>query len=195
MKKIGISRPLHRKPKQRSIPVDLIVCEGETEIDYLRELAKWKRVSIDIKKSKGTDPMSVVTTAKKCSKDYDKIFCMFDKDYHAEIFFQAIEMCLKLGFIPVISNPCIEVWFLKHFLFRQAALGGPKETLNALRKHLPKYEKDGVITFYETYPLIDTACRNAKNLNSRKQDQFHQDPYTNVDRIILRLDEIQVLKS
>jgi len=190
-----IPSQLQRKSKQRHIPIDLIVCEGETEVDYLGELAKILRIHVDIKKSKGSDPLSIVKTAKKNSKDYDKIYCMFDKDNHDANFTKSIELCLQLRFIPIISNPCIELWFLKHFILRQSALGGAEATLKALLKHLPEYEKDGVLTFYETYPRLDVACKNASKLHSRTRDQFHKDPYTNVDQLVFRLHEIQKIKS
>ncbi len=189
------SHQLQRKPKQRSIPIDLIVCEGETEIDYLGEIAKWKRIHVDIKKSKGSDPLSIVKTAKKYSRDYDRTYCVFDKDSHDKNFFDAIEFCRESGFYPIISNPCIELWFLKHYHFRSSALGGPKETVKALRQYFPKYEKDGVIAFYETYHLIETACKNARRLESRVQDHSHIDPYTNVDQLAVRFDEILAIKS
>lgn len=190
-----IPRQLQRKPKQRHIPVDLIVCEGETEVEYLGALAKLLRIHVDIKKSKGSDPLSIVNTAKKTAKGYDQVYCVFDKDNHDANFTEAIHLCKRLGFIPIISNPCLELWFLKHYIFRQAALGGPEQTVKALLKHLPEYEKDGVITFYETYPYLDTACRNVRRLQSRKKDQFYQDPYTNVDQLVLRLHEIQEIKA
>ena len=188
-----IPKHLQRKPKRRHIPIDLIVCEGETEVDYLRELAKHNRINVDIKKSKGSDPLSIVKTAKKGSKNYDKIYCVFDKDNHNDNFTNAIEFCKNLRFIPIISNPCIELWFLKHFIQRQSALGGAEEALKALLKHIPSYDKDGVLTFYETYHLLDIACKNARKLLSRQQDQYHRDPYTNVDQLVLRFDELQKL--
>lgn len=139
--------------------------------------------------------MSIVKTAKKYSQDHDNVYCFFDKDHQNENFEKAIQFCAKYGFIPIISNPCIELWFLKHYVVRQSALGGPKQTLKALLKHFPSYDKDGVIAFYETYPNLKKACIRASKLDSRKDNHYHRDPFTNVDILVSRFYELDELKT
>lgn len=79
-----ISIRSYRKPDTLYSPLDLVVCEGETEVDYLCELARSWRIHVHICKGDGTDPKSIVSTAKRKSKGdgvkYDKIFCVFDRD-------------------------------------------------------------------------------------------------------------------
>ncbi|HEY4832917.1 MAG TPA: RloB domain-containing protein [Waddliaceae bacterium] len=70
-----------RKPNALYSPLDLVVCEGETEVDYLSELARYLRIHVHMCKGDGTDPKSIVNTAKRKSKEdgvkYDKIFINF----------------------------------------------------------------------------------------------------------------------
>ena len=46
----------YRKPDNRYSPLDLVACEGETEVDYFSELARNLRVHVHICKGDGTDP-------------------------------------------------------------------------------------------------------------------------------------------
>jgi len=50
-------------------PFDLVVCEGETEMDYFSELARSLCVHVHICKGDGTDPKSIVNTAKRKAKE------------------------------------------------------------------------------------------------------------------------------
>ena len=50
----------YRKPDNRYSPLDLVICEGETEVDYFSELARSLRVHVHICKGDGTDPKSIV---------------------------------------------------------------------------------------------------------------------------------------
>ena len=72
-------KTLYRKSRSLYIPIDLVVCEGETEVDYLKEYAKHLRVRVEIIKSKGSDPENVVKTAEKVSKsdEFEKVICVF----------------------------------------------------------------------------------------------------------------------
>nr|VFK77957.1 MAG: RloB-like protein [Candidatus Kentron sp. SD] len=73
----------------------LIVCEGEkTEPNYFKELRKEYRLSvvnIHVISADGSDPVSVVRTARRRQQErrkqrkmpYDRIWCVFDRDEHA----------------------------------------------------------------------------------------------------------------
>jgi hypothetical protein len=102
-----ISKRSFRKPDARYAPIDLVVCEGETEVDYLCELARSLHIHVHICKGDGTDPKSIVNTAKRKSKEdgvkYDKIFCVFDRDNDLSSFLEAIELCKSRKFIPITN--------------------------------------------------------------------------------------------
>jgi RloB-like protein len=158
-----ISRRSYNKPDSFYSPIDLVVCEGETEVDYFCELARDLRIHAHICKGDGTDPKSIVNTAKRKSKEdgirYDKIFFVFDRDNDLSAFLEAIELCNSKNFIPIVSNPCFELWPFLHFQLRDSGFGSPRQMLKALKK-LPdfvEYDKDGVQIFTCTHHLIETA--------------------------------------
>lgn len=69
-----ISLRSYRKPDNLYSPIDLIICEVETEVDYLCELARSLRIHTHICKGNGADPKSIVNTAKRKSKENSILF-------------------------------------------------------------------------------------------------------------------------
>ncbi|EOI5106874.1 TPA: RloB domain-containing protein, partial [Campylobacter jejuni] len=78
-----------RKTRKNEYEAILIVCEGEkTEINYLKQLKNFFRlnnITIDIIPSENSSPLQVVKFAKKKNDlfDYNEVYCVFDKDTHA----------------------------------------------------------------------------------------------------------------
>lgn len=182
----------YRKPDNRYSPLDLVVCEGETEVDYFCELARSLRVHVHICKGDGTDPKTIVNTAKRKAREdgvkYDQIFCVFDRDNNLSGFLEAIQMCKSKGFIPIVSNPCFEVWPYLHFQIRGSGFGSPQQVLKTFKKlsEFENYEKDGVQIFNTTFSLIAIACKRASDLVSKQHDDPREDPFTNVHVLIER---------
>jgi hypothetical protein len=192
-----ISLRSFRKPNSLYTPLDLVVCEGETEVDYLSEFARSLRIHVHIHKADGTDPKSIVDTARRKSKEdgirYDTIFCVFDRDNDPSAFLEAISLCMTRKFVAIVSNPCFEIWPYLHFQFRDSGFGGPKQTLQALKK-LPgfsDYDKDGVHIFHTTHPRIDIACKNASLLVSKQFDDPKRDPFTRMHLLIDRFNKLK----
>jgi hypothetical protein len=193
-----ISIRSYRRPDNLYSPLDLVVCEGETEVDYLCELARSLRIHVHICKGDGTDPKSIVNTAKRKLKEdgvkYDKVFCVFDRDNDLSSFLEAIELCKSRKFIAIVSNPCFELWPYLHFQVRESGFGGPQQMLKALKKlpGLEGYDKDGVQIFNATIHFIDMACKRASSLVSKQHDDPKEDPFTNLHILIKRF---QILKK
>lgn len=105
----------------------LIVCEGETEKEYLSALADQLAVMprVSIRKTAACAPMSLLEEAYKefmWSNATDKLFpfteiwCVFDRDHHPS-YDTTFEVAKTLR-IPVHlcwTNPCIEFWFWLHY--------------------------------------------------------------------------------
>lgn len=182
----------YRKPDNRYSPLDLVVCEGETEVDYFCELARSLRVHVHICKGDGTDPKSIVNTAKRKAKEdgvkYDQIFCVFDRDNNLSVFLEAIHLCKARRFVPIVSNPCFELWPYLHFKMRESGFGGPQQILKVLKKlpEFEKYDKDGVQIFNTTFSLIETACKRASELVSKQYEDPKEDPFTNIHLLVER---------
>lgn len=112
----------------------LIVCEGtQTEPNYFEEAIKsinqniedGYRLKVKIV-GKGMNTTSLVGSVEDLINEideyktsiipYGKIFVAFDKDsFDDKKFNEAVDMCIKNGYIPLWSNQAIEFWFLLHF--------------------------------------------------------------------------------
>lgn len=187
-----ISTRSFRKPDTRYSPLDLVVCEGETEVDYLSEVARHLRIHVHICKGDGTDPKSIVNTAKRKTKEdgvrYDNVYCVFDRDNDLTAFLAAIELCKQKKYIHIVSNPCFELWPFLHYHVRESGFGSPVEMQKALKRcpGFSKYDKDGVQIFTSTFERIDIACKNARMLASNQQYNPRKDPYTNIQVLLAR---------
>lgn len=187
-----ISIRSYRKPNILYSPLDLVVCEGETEVDYLCELARSLRIHVHICRGDGTDPKSIVNTAKRKLKEdgvkYDRIHCVFDRDNDLPAFLEAIELCKSRKFVPVVSNPCFELWPYLHFQMRDTGFGTAEVVKKSLKKWpgFAEYDKDGVQIFNSTFHIIEVACRNAALLLSKQQGNPKEDPFTSMHLLIER---------
>jgi len=112
-------------PKKRL----LLVCEGEaSEPDYLQGFQRIHReamVEVHVAEQHG-DPKYLVEKAKELAREarrkaktdpleaYDEVWVVCDVDDHARLP-DARQMARDNGIRMVVSNPCIELWFLLHF--------------------------------------------------------------------------------
>lgn len=171
-------RPPMKKPRLRI----LVVTEGEkTETLYISLLVKELRatnVVVDICGEEcGSDPQTVVQYARKRfieDKAYDICFCVMDRDNHPLVRFNnALELAAKSNssgrsFSAIVSDPCIEYWFLLHFKYCRAPFTnkGPKSraacALDSLIAELPIYAKNSVAAFEALLERTEEAISNAK---------------------------------
>lgn len=98
-------------------PSILIVCEGRnTEPSYFNQF----RLSSATVKSvgEGYNTKSLVNRAIKLSKEknYDQVWCVFDKDdFDENDFNTAIQLAQQNGFEIAYSNQAFEYWLIIHF--------------------------------------------------------------------------------
>lgn len=97
-------------------PTILIVCEGEnTEPSYFR---KFKLSTATIKAiGEGYNTVSLVNRAIQLAneKDYDQVWCVFDKDdFSVEDFNNAIFIAESHNFGVAYSNQAFEYWIILH---------------------------------------------------------------------------------
>lgn len=179
----------------------LIVCEGDTECLYFEEIRKKYRLqtaNIKVTNSDlGTNPRQVVEFALDLfqkSKDYDKIFTVFDRDDHLK-YHEALDLVYSrngklknsektnVPIIPIVSIPCFELWFLLHFeeinqLFHR------NDILKRLKKHLPKYNKTQGDHYKSTVNHIDEAISRSKRMCKDQTPKNDEQAYTNVYEVI-----------
>lgn len=198
-----MSRDRQRNRKNRiSKRAILVSYEGKnkTEDIYL-ENYNGRDKNYVIRKVPGndTDPISLVehTIAKVREESFDltgddRAFCMFDTDVKLKKNLQireAIRLAIKNNIIPIVSAPCVEVWFLLHYRYSTAQYSSNDEVIDELKKLCAGYNKS-----YDIYPLIynntNKAIINAKMLekfqleNGRKLQTVETNPYTEVYKII-----------
>jgi RloB-like protein len=109
-----LTRPVAELNERPSI---LIFCEGKnTEPSYFNQF----RLSFATLKSNGEghNTISLVQRAKQISneKNYDQIWCVFDKDdFNDNDFNRAIMMAEAENFGAAYSNQAFEYWLILHF--------------------------------------------------------------------------------
>ncbi len=147
---------------KKSLERILIVTEGEeTEplyFNYLIDYLKLSTADIKVTGDGHSCPYHVVSDAVKLyekslsnKKEYDKVFCVIDKDSHHR-YNDALEYIETLSsniFYVINSIPCFELWLLLHYeytikSFSKTVKRSICESLikDDLKKYLPNYEKD-----------------------------------------------------
>ena len=189
---------------RKSKRVILVAYEGsnKTEKNYFSNFAnREKEFVIKIVPGNETDPVNLMKQTIQKSKELtldlsndDKAYCIFDADTKIEKNIQiinAINLAKKYNIIPIVSTPCIELWFLLHYEYTTSSIDS-NEVIKRLRKYYPKYEKNCNI-----YPVIknkiDIAINNSFKLeeyhlkNNRKLGLVETNPYTEVYKIVKEL--------
>lgn len=124
----------------------------------------------------------------------DKAYCVFDTDTKPEKNIQ-IESAIKLAkdndIIPIVSAPCVELWFLLHYEYTTAVINS-NDVIERLKKHYPKYEKNCNI-YSEIKDRVDIAIKNSKKLekyqkqNNKKLQTVDANPYTEMYKLVEEL--------
>lgn len=192
------------KYNRKSKRVVLVAYEGEnkTEKNYLSNFSGRDKDYI-IKPVPGneTDPINLVRQTIQKVKDLsldlsedDKAYCVFDTDTKPEKNIQ-IESAIKLAkdndIIPIVSAPCVELWFLLHYEYTTAVINS-NDVIERLKKHYPKYEKNCNI-YSEIKDRVDIAIKNSKKLekyqkqNNKKLQTVDTNPYTEMYKLVEEL--------
>lgn len=160
-------------------PNFFVFCEGKTEVTYVKFLSSVYRVPIQIIPRKSESNISK-RYIDNCKRDYvttdkDKTFLMFDLDV-ANVLGHLQEI---KDTILLVSNPCIELWFLLHFEECKSEIP-TNDCVERLKSHSGRYTK-GKLTEHERQVLassIGEATTRAKKLH-----EYHN-PSTTVYRLI-----------
>ena len=131
-----------RKSRGKKInPTFWVFCEGETEESYINFLKSLYRISsIQIhSKVKGNAITSKYISAYKQDKpthEKDINYLVYDLDVVGmQAKLEQIKDCILL-----VSNPCVELWFLLHYKNQKSAVDS-KYCYNQLNKRNKKYAK------------------------------------------------------
>ncbi len=194
----------HRRKKARRSPYDmvLIVCEGEkTEPNYFRALVddlQLNTANIVIARNiGGSSPRTLVDVAIRLyrkEKEYDRIYCVFDKDRH-ENYQNGLDKIrnTRLGKGHSIhaapSVPCFEFWLLLHFIYttKQFDIGPGSicaHVISDLKDYIPGYAKGDIDIYQVTKDKIDTAIAHSKRVEHHCESAGTDMPSTKVHELV-----------
>ena len=126
--------------------------------------------------------------------DYDHYWLIFDCDDNSQEELQRVVARAKKAKINwCLSNPCFELWYLLHFLYRESPMTAFDLKKHLLKEWIPGYNE----TMEGIYDLLkdrmDNAIRNAARLlPPEKREEWmnrlrQSNPSTNVDNLIRKL--------
>jgi hypothetical protein len=178
--------------------IELIVCEGSsTEPTYFKALRSKLRLSavrIEVISPSESEPIKIVEQAIAKKKEYDKVWCVVDVEIppHRTLD-EAWEKATETGGLELIlTNPCIEYWFLLHFKKHTAPLDNNPDAMNKLKEVHPSYRKSR-IGFDILYPRTSSAIDHSKEVLREKgcgDDLRNYNPSTHIHNIVEHLQNI-----
>ena len=179
----------------------LIAVEGnnKTEKLYFSNFEdRSKPYNITFAKGNNTDPLNLVTMLIKEIKklnldlaDGDVAYCIFDTDIDPnknKVIEDAVNLANEHNIKIITSTPCIELWFLLHYVYTTASMSND-DVIRKLKEHYPKYTKSSNI-YPDILPNMDSAIESAKRLEkhqiqvNRKIGTVEANPNTEIYKIV-----------
>lgn len=162
-------------------PVMLITAEGKNKTEQLYFTSfqsQHGKYSVKfIKTGKDTDPAGMYKSLETYwnSKDLseengDKAYIVLDLDCNeqkAKLIEELARETEEIRFI--VSNPCIEIWFLAHFGYSTHQFIDSKEPKRELRRYVEGYEESTEIAEV-LKPLLPVAMANAERLRKHFEE-------------------------
>lgn len=161
--------------KRKRKPVMIITREGKnkTERIYFNSFQEQhgKYVIRFVNTGLDTDPDGMLKSMEKAWKRYelsvkngDKAYIVLDMDCNPQKIKQVKELqeaSKNIRFIA--SNPCIEVWFILHFIYTTHQFKDSKEPKRELAKYIQGYEENMDISAI-LRPRLEEAKKNIEKL-------------------------------
>lgn len=177
----------------------LIVCEGtETEVNYFNGLKDEYHLNTVEVQGTGSNPTGIIQLAKKQFEQainsvdqFDKVFCVFDKDTHKD-YEEARSILENMeNFEAIYSVPAFEYWLLLHFAYSTRPYSGANEIVRDLKKHLPGYTKGQRDIFDALQAKLKTAKKYAKRSLKQAKQNKTDNPSTRVHELVEYLQNIE----
>ncbi|MDO9510332.1 MAG: RloB family protein [Bacteroidales bacterium] len=171
-----MARKTNNRPQKFQVA---IVGEGETEWFYFNDMRQHESFSFKVEPDlpKHSDYKSIIKTArKKRDKGYDLVFCVLDLDRimtneteKKGYFAEKAKILVNKGIEFIETMPCIELWFLLHFLdnYSSKVYLDYNQISAPLKHYIPKYEK--TTKFLKPIRLYEFLSKNG---NSGRANKF-----------------------
>ena len=187
-----------RKIRRQVVPTFSFVVDGETEIWYLQMLKRNERqfkINIEPKlPQKKSIEEQYKLVIQLSEREYSKVFWIVDLDTIIKESretpkgkkspiqtFIELRKNLQKGYknvIGIISNPCLEFWFLLHFEKTSKLFDTCGKAVIEFKKHLKNYEKTQKYftkqdhdIYLKLRPFLKTAILNSSSLGVFNMDE------------------------
>ena len=159
-----------KAPDKRMRKIALVICEGETEENYLNLIKKWYKSPVRIVSHiEGTRITQALVdkheqSLKISAKDKVDTFLMYDMDIPA-----ITDKLMACKAELLLSNPCFEIWLLLHAKEQKSALSSSM-VLKELKKSAPVWYNYNKAIYTDTQKAflrdhIGEAISRSKALN------------------------------
>lgn len=183
-----MARKREKAPEKRMRKIALVICEGETEENYLNLIKKWYKSPVRIiSHIEGTKITQALVEKheqglKISSKDKVDTFLMYDMDVSA--INQKLMVC-KAELL--LSNPCFEIWLLLHTKEQKSALSS-EAVLKELKKSASVWNNYSKSVYTDTQKNylrehLKDAINRAKELND------YQNPSSRIYRLLEMIED------
>ena len=182
-----MGRKREKRPPRKMKPVYIVFCEGETEEAYINFLRQTYRSPIKIITNVLGNEITPTIIQKRIKEtkislsEEISVFLLYDMDVSA--INKKIE---QTSAIKLLSNPCIELWFMLHFLDCSGSIT-TNECLQKLKQCGNEWKnyKKGILTEPQKQSLWNkrlAAVENAKALLE------YENPSSTIYRLIEKLE-------
>lgn len=184
------------KPAQKPQPKVLVICEDlKSGKRYVEDAALYYRikVAVEVVHCGKTDPKGIVEEAIQRKNNYDRVFCIVDRDTHAN-WDAAQRLANGLEGLDVIASyPCFEYWLILHFgsnrkpYSRQGNKSSGDCCVDDLKKceSMANYDKGkDAKVFASLINRLGDARANSKRVLADAEDTGDMNPSTQLHELI-----------
>lgn len=165
----------------------LVICEGETERVYVEALKRQYRLPITIRTKVSGNAIN-----SRLVGQYLKELCLVNADEYRVFYIYdcdvdcVVDKLAKLEGTPILTNPCIELWFLLHLKSHTRAITSEAVLKSLVNAHRAwnNYTK-GFLTD-EQCNMLKSNCRQALDYASRLSRRSN--PSSDMPEFILALE-------
>ena len=181
----------------------LVLCEdSKSSKTYLEDASKYFRATAQVKIAHPgrTDPLGVVSAGVKQQSVFDTVYCVVDRDSHAN-WAQAIDLARGHPKIRMVrSFPCFEFWLLLHFGYTRAGympagvLSAADQVVRDLKQKdgMHDYAKGSINGLFnklcgKAEAMLNTACTHGDRTLHDAENDGNPNPSTEMQNLIREL--------
>jgi RloB-like protein len=189
----------NRKPIKPTNKRIAVVGDGQTEkiyFDKLKEVEGLRNVSLkpDLPKSVGSYKGVFDKAESLYAEGYDEVYCLIDmdkvlSDNTLAKYLTDKKRIEKKGIIVFENNPCIEFWFLLHYVRTTKPFANCESVEKELQKYMPNYAKNQQYlvqsNIYKTLkPNLLNAFENGKWIEENQIENEYNSSKSEVYKLI-----------